>query len=430
MYRILIVDSHSSANRGDAAILQSLIDSLRQQIPDATFKVHSTYPHIATAMHYVAASHPLIRRPHGAIAYGLTLGKIALFFLLACGHRYGVDMIRYLPRHRLLAIYRDFLEADLIVGMGGGFYNDNYRHSLPGRLFHLLLGKILRKPVVISAHSIGPFRYPLYRWLAHFTFRQLDLICLRDEESLAHLDFCYLDRSRVKVVADSAWLMKASTPGRARQILALENVPLGKSLVSVALIRWPFYKMKSVAEGHQHYLAAVAEVVSRLIKEFDCHVVFLSTNTSLGGHPTDDRRTAQEVQALLEPSLLAQTTRIGGEYLPQEIKALYGEMTLHIGTRMHSVILAAAMETPVVGIAYEFKMVGVMRALGLAAYVTDIETIQASDFWLKVEAAWDKKEAITESIAESLTVLKSLAMENARLIAAVACTFAQEDKNG
>lgn len=420
MYQILIVDSHSSANRGDAAILQSLIDSLRQQLPNSSIKVHSTYPTVATAMHYVRATFPLIRRPNGFLDYLLTLAKIGLFTLTACGHRYGFDLSRYLPRHRLLDTYQDFVEADLIVGMGGGFYNDNYRHSLPGRLFHLLLGKILRKPVVISAHSIGPFRQPVYHRLAHFTFRQLDLICLRDEESLHHLDFSLLDRSRVRVVADSAWLMKAGTDGRARQILEAEGVPSSKPLVSIALVRWPFYQTKPSAEGHRQYLTAVAELVRRIVLCLDCHVVFLSTNTSLGGHPTDDRQTARALRALLDPWLLDRTTIIEGEYLPQEIKALYGQMALHIGTRMHSVILAAAMGIPVIGIAYEFKMFGAMRALDLSEYVVDIETINADELWSMVSDIWDNKETVTESLTASLTLLRALATENARLIAKVA----------
>ncbi|MCK6624170.1 MAG: polysaccharide pyruvyl transferase family protein [Anaerolineae bacterium] len=416
---VLIVDSHSSANKGDAAILQALIESLTRELPDAIFKVHSTYPSVAAAMHHIPASPPLVNRPHRRLAYMPMVFKMLLFFVLGVGYRWGLNLQRLLPNRGIFARYKDFLEADLVVGMGGGFYNDNYDRSLPGRLFHLWLGKILQKPVVISAHSIGPFKRPFYRWLAGFVFRQLDLICLRDSESLPQLALMNVSEAKVQVVADSAWLLQPASIERAQNILQLEKVPNSKPLVSVALLRWRLFQTKPWLEGHQQYLKTVVEVLGNLIRCHNCHVVFLSTNTNLGGHPTDDRQTAREALALMDPALIEHTTIIDGEYRPEELKALYGQVALHIGTRMHSVILAAAMQTPVIGIAYEFKMFGVMRSLGLGEYVCDIENITLDDLWGKVDAAFKKRESLRRKIARALPTLQAQARRNAQLIAGV-----------
>jgi colanic acid/amylovoran biosynthesis protein len=161
----------------------------------------------------------------------------------------------------------------------------------------------------------------------------------------------------------------------------------------------------------------MAEVTTKLIQLKNCHVVFLSTNTSLGGHPTDDRKTAGDVLALLDPAIRTQTSLIRGEYRPEEIKALYSQMTLHMGTRMHSVILAAAARTPVVGVAYEFKMFGVMRSLGLEEYVCDIEDMTEEELWRKVCTAIDRREQLRENVAKALPVLQTQARRNAQLIA-------------
>jgi colanic acid/amylovoran biosynthesis protein len=342
---------------------------------------------------------------------------IGLFWAIAVGKRYGFDVLPLLPDKRLFRIYKDFTWADLIVGMGGGFYNDNYYQSLPGRLFHLQLGKILGKPVAISAHSIGPFRHWFYRWLAQSVFCRLDLICLRDEESLAHLDFTRIDRTKVKVVTDSAWLLEPASEHRAREILRSEGVPGTRMLVSLALVRWKFYQTVSSEEGHHAYIAAVAATVTRLISEKDCHIVFLSTNTNLGGHPTDDRLVADEVLKLLPAELIDRTTVVRGEYQPQELQAIYGLVDFHIGTRLHSNILATSMTTPVIGIAYEFKMVGAMKTLNLADYVTDIETVTPDGFWNQVSAAVDNRHDIRAKIIERLPQVRADAQHNAHYIA-------------
>ena len=96
---ILIVDSHSSGNRGDAAILQGLIDSLAAQLPNAIFKVHSTYPNIATMMHDVEANPPLIRRPGSLLQYLQMILKISLFLVLGISDRYGLDLTKWLPKN-------------------------------------------------------------------------------------------------------------------------------------------------------------------------------------------------------------------------------------------------------------------------------------------------------------------------------------------
>lgn len=419
MPHVLIIDLHSSANRGDAAIFQALMESLAKELPESIFKVHSTYPCIAAAMHNITANTPLIKRPYGRIAYIVMIIRMGLIFILAISHRCGLDFTKWLPNSRIFNAYKDFIEADLIVGMGGGFYNDNYYQSLPGRLFHLFLGKTLAKPVVISAHSVGPFNWTYYRWMAQFVFRQIDLICLRDRDSLNHLALMDLKKTRIEVVADSAWLLRPSEAKWARETLEFEHVPLSRPLVSVSLFCWRFFQTKPWVEGHQQYLRAVAKIVTRLIEQKQFHVVFLSTCTDLGGNPTDDRRVAKEILELLDPNLVKHTTIIKGEYKPEEIKSLYGQMHLHIGTRMHSVILAAAMKTPVVGIAYEFKMVGVMRELGLDDYVCDIEEITEDKLWQMVSSVLDRREELKAIIDTSIPALQRQATRNAQLLAEV-----------
>ena len=219
------------------------------------------------------------------------------------------------------------------------------------------------------------------------------------------------------MVGDSAWLLKPVSIERAQEMMAIEDIPYRENLVSIALVRWAFFHTKSSEEGHQQYIAAIVNTVCNLIQLKNCHVVFLSTNTTIGGHPTDDRLMAKEVLSLLPNELIKHTSIVEGEYHPEEIQALYSQMTLHLGTRMHSVILAASTTTPVVGIAYEFKMFGLMRKLNLSEYVCDIETISEEDLWDKVSSAFDERQTIRADIVKVLPSIKQESVHNAQAIA-------------
>jgi colanic acid/amylovoran biosynthesis protein len=62
-----------------------------------------------------------------------------------------------------------------------------------------------------------------------------------------------------------------------------------------------------------------------------------------------------------------------------ELKAIYGELDLLIGTRFHSVIFSLTAGVPCIGIAYEHKTTGIMRELGLEQWVIAIEAVTAEN---------------------------------------------------
>jgi colanic acid/amylovoran biosynthesis protein len=68
---------------------------------------------------------------------------------------------------------------------------------------------------------------------------------------------------------------------------------------------------------------------------------------------------------------------LGDDLSPQALKALYAELEVMIGTRMHANILSIISGTPVVAVAYEHKTAGIMNMLGLASFVVPID--QASE---------------------------------------------------
>jgi colanic acid/amylovoran biosynthesis protein len=411
--RVLIVDSYCSANRGDAAILTGLIQSLREELGCVKFKVHSNYPHVTESMHGVQAAFPLFGRLLLKRSVTFCL-EVIVFFTLAILYQRGIDLNHLLPR-RNRESFTDFYWADLVIGMGGTFYNDIASASLPGRLLHLYMAKVLGKPVAISAHSFGPFKRPWYRLLARVILNRVDLICTRDIESLRILKELRVNAPRIERTADSAWLLASVDAKRGADILRAEGIVESRPLISLSARKWWYYELVDSQEGHTRYIATLAKVADNLVMYTGANLVFASTCTDLGGHRTDDRLVGDEIRACMKYRTGMAILR--GEYTPEELAAVYGQMDLHIGTRMHSNILAALMGIPIVAIAYEFKTYGLMASLGLSDYVCDINDTEDSELQAKVLSALEHREELRRRILENLPTLKHLAQLNAHLIA-------------
>jgi colanic acid/amylovoran biosynthesis protein len=91
-------------------------------------------------------------------------------------------------------------------------------------------------------------------------------------------------------------------------------------------------------------------------------------------------------------------------------------MDLHIGTRMHSNILAMLSGTPVVAIQYEPKTKDMMDSFGLGDWVIDIEQINPERLIQMVDEGIEKRDSIKSQISKKLPELKVKSKDNARLV--------------
>ena len=420
MSRILIVDSFSSSNRGDAAILSGLIVSLQTYLHDATYVVHSPFYKTTARFHNVVSKPPLLRNVSSfsrCLREIFSAGRMTIAAVLASR---GFPATTLLVSAAQRASYQDYLEADLILGMGGAFYNDNYTAWLPARMFHLWLGKQLGKPVAISAHSFGPFRHHLFKILARIVFSQLDLICVRDSSSLNVLSELKVSGPRIEFVGDTAWLVQGSDKSTGLGILAKEGIVFNDNmpLIVVTGRKWDYYQSVGSGQGHSNYIRVLASVLSRLQREFGARILYASTCTNLDGYQIDDRLVGDEIRSAME-TLGGELLVLRGEYSPEELMGVYGLAYMSVCTRMHSIILSATQGIPAVGIAYEQKTFDLMSSLNLAEYVVDIETLSCDRLWDVVAHLLTERNQIVKRLAPAVETLRELALENGQIISSL-----------
>lgn len=406
--KILITDYHSASNRGDSAILEGVIWSLNKYFQDADFIVMTEYPDAAEIINGVKATRqPMTNFTWRNWKMGLGMGYLLIG---AWFYKHGITLPKF--RHPRIQPY---LDADLVISKGGSFLSDYYAPSILGRFWSLYFAKVLEKPVFVYAQSIGPLNRAFYRWIARYVLNRVDLITLRDSESENILASIGVTKPPIYVTCDSAFAMPF-TDLKPMQVMRYEDIDLDNTSslkVSISVRRWNRY---TTTDGHKKYVEAVAALADWLIMENNAQILFASTCTGFAGYHNDDRVIAHEVADHMKHRKEKNPAILYGEYTPQELSTIYGAMDLHVGTRMHSNILAMLAGTPVVAIQYEFKTTGLMKFFSLEDYLIDINHITPGTLIGKVNDALIHREQLRVQISNKLPEIKAKSEQSAKLI--------------
>lgn len=375
--RVLITDSFSSSNRGDAAILDAMVRGLSAE--GAHVSVVSHFPAVAKLFH-------------------------------------GIEAIDDRdPRAVALAI----ANADFVVSCGGSFLHDLYAPNLNSRLATLHAARRAGVPYAIFGQSIGPLVHPLSRQAVREVLDGAALICVRDEASARVVADLGVG-APLRIGVDAAVLGRVQRPEKG-----------AGPVLGVTVRHWHFPEQADPEARQEAYEAEVAAACDAWLSTTGGQVRFFSNCTSFGGYRQDDRVTARRVAARMRHD--AQVI----EADDVEFSALRGECgacDFFLGTRMHSLIFATTAGVPSVGIAYEQKTYEWMRQVGLGDDVLDIAAPQG--LAARLLSAWERRDQSACLLTPRIDAMVATAREDMAALVAVAGghrplrAHAERKKNG
>lgn len=282
--------------------------------------------------------------------------------------------------------------ADVFV-LGGGhpFQDLTSQCFLLFALFLLGAARLCRTPSICYAIGAGPVVTGLGRRLIPLVLNRTAVICVRDRISGEVLRGLGVDPRRIVQTADAAFGMAVPDEARVNEICEAEQIRGGKKIVAVCLRRWFCFRggflphRPDLDEARANPRARQSadnfvEFLNGLLEAEDVEILFVPTRRA-GAAPVagqDDDLFSQEILDRLKQPGRARLLQ--GDYTPQELKAILGKMSLVVSVRMHAVIFAASLGVPVLGIAISHaKGQGIFEKLGLPpqCYVP-IEEAQAS----------------------------------------------------
>jgi len=319
----------------------------------------------------------------------------------------------FLIRDNEIAI-KECRDADCYIFCGGQNIT-NLGPFLIIALYEIIFSKLLGKPVMIWANSLGPFNPKYIRPFVKWVLNKVDLITTREANSKKILDDIGVTAPAF-VTADAAFTLPTISQEEAISLIECDTEILKSELmVGVTVIPWNFPSEKDDAKKiklFENYLEAVAGAVDYLIEKLNAHVFFFPQ--VILPPMKDDRPISMKVFNKIKNK--SRATVLTADYAPEQIKGMYGCMSLLIGTRFHSCILAQSMHVPAIAIEYDgHKALGIMRLLDLEEYVCDINTITTYELTSKIDRIWTEREEVKKKLEKNVRVMQTRSMENVRL---------------
>lgn len=410
MVKVLIINAHSSKNKGDAAIIISMIQSIRKFNKDSEITISSRYPEDDElyVQYGCQVVEQITRFPDKNFSYFKRL--IYTFKELKEVNRFVKT--GDIPDGRDDHIFKKYNEADIVVSCGGGFI---YSHSklveasLIMHLAQIYFAKKLHKKVITYAQSIGPFHSKLSKFMSYRVLSQVDVITVREELSQVFLN--EIGIKQTVMVGDSAFVIETDHIDVSRLI----DLSKSKVNVGVTVRQWTFPNQQEPEKKYQNYLHSVADAITHVVHQIG-GIVYLVPQVTGPTPIEDDRIGSKQVSDLLSEETKKSVVLLSKDYTPVELKAIYSEMDLFIGTRMHSNIFSLSSNVPTIAISYEPKTTGIMKMLNLSQYVCEINNISSKEIVAKTQLAWDNRKQYRSHLEIEIPIMKERAEEPAKVI--------------
>ncbi len=417
--KVLIVNTHSVLNAGDAAIVLAQARFLRRRYGNVDIALTSRTPELdgaAYAAEKLDVFAPLFPAPS---VYQGFREKVS---------RSVRDLTRRGPRR---ALKEAMEEADLVVASGGGYFWSG-RRALPGPMFlqnisHLKAASKRGKPLVVFPQSFGPLYGPFHGRILRRALEADEIIKIfaREQRSADYLRRLLRGpaaRDKVEVCPDMAFLLD----GQARKhSLQGPDGGLRRPILAVTLRKWGFPETRGRAkrkERQKRYLEEVAHFCEHHALDSGGSIIVFAQSRGPGEFE-DDRPISKALVDRLGNIIPQAVVRYveGGDGTCLECAAsALSQADLVLATRMHSAILAFGLGIPALTIAYQPKTSGIMKLLDLERYSFEIGCLQATHLVAAAQKILASPDGLRDHIRDkTLGIRKEIEAKLGRALEAV-----------
>ena len=306
-YNVVMSGYYGFSNAGDDAILQSIQEGIVAASDDISITVLSNDPELTWNL---------------------------------CG-------LEAVPRFRVLKVLRALKNCDALLSGGGSLLQD--RTSTRSLMYYLSIirgAELFHKPVMLYANGIGPVNRPANRRRVKRAVERAALVTLRDRSSAKELQEMGVTRSDLYVTADPVFNLPPAPEKRGKELLTAAHLPQGAAFAAISVRDWP---------GTGDFPKQLAGLCDHLRRTYGMEILFLMMQ------PGHDRGATEQVRrAMEEPSYLLDET-----CTPQELMAVLGQAKLCVAMRLHTLIFAARMAVPCIGLVYDPKVESYLQELDM-----------------------------------------------------------------
>lgn len=316
-----------------------------------------------------------------------------------------------------------------IWGAGQILRDDTGLKSPLYRLSRPFIAKLLGKPVMSYAAGIGPLESTTARFLAKRILNLFDVIAVRDEHSRRLLEQLGIHRKKIFLTADPAFALEPASPSDVDDLLSQLKIDGTRTLLGVAPFGPAFRGVRSILpakyqmkfnmwkpggeEKYKNHVQIMADFLDHIIETYEYQLVFIAQDASWQGA---DDRISEDIISLMsnQDSVLSINA---DDFAPKILKAFMGRMKAVIGGRMHSLILASGIGTPVLGVCFENKIKTFGSIIDQKDYFVDAnDNLELQQLMGIFDSLLRNEKEIRKALVIKMQYLKKLANENTSLL--------------
>lgn len=384
MKRITVLGNFSGRNAGDAAILGNLLNDISTVYPETEFLV----PTINTKF---------VKKNFGQYnikAVGLYPWKGAVKIL-------GIPTFRSMINTDLVLITDNIL-FDLKL------YNPLFNYLNTISLFAPSCNK-RNIPIVIYNASLGPINSEKGKIKLQQILDACPLLILRDTQSKQMLERLKFQFNEVHLAADCALNTIPPNSGRMEQIILQEN--LFKNDQTIGFNVNSYIDKWLTDDNHinkEKFLQIIAATLDKIISELNVEILFFVTQVM------DSRITKECLSHVKQRDKVKVVSNLNYTY--EEIAGLLAKVELHVGMRTHSLILSAAVSTPMVSITSYPKSEGFMCSIKQQDWMINLDNLTIEKLTSLILSAWNQRDQTRKNLASIVKTEKEKAKKSVELI--------------
>lgn len=388
LHSITLLGSASGRNAGDAALMAAIMNDVDRALGR---RVRYEIPTPCPA--YVRRHYPNDVRPVGMWPWQISLKML------------GWPTLRSILRTDLTLIFDAILFDRALFNPLFNFLSTLY----------LLLPIARRRGKRMACYDvgIGPIHTRAGRRMLRRVLGCMDFITVRDEEALALLRENGIVHPRVRLAADAALNAPASDGARVDAICQKAGLSPGEPALGININRyldtWASPGRRSM--GPEAFLKTFAGALSRVWTALRVPLVFVTTQHH-------DVPLTQALMGRLTPGIKTALVT-NRDYDHADITGVLGRLNLLCGMRLHSLILASAGLTPIVGIAYQPKVTYYFNTLGMGDRVLSFHDFTQEKLAAHILHGWEDRARLRATLATRLPSLARQAAQSAELVAAL-----------
>ena len=223
-----------------------------------------------------------------------------------------------------------------------------------------------------------------------------DLITLRDANSVEQLRSMGVKRDDMYITADPVFTFECIEREQALQLLKREGIPQDRPFAGVSLRSW--YDLPEFAEK-------IAEICDEIYERHGRNIVFIVMQTP------NDMQISRQVQELMRsPSYI-----LPGRYRTDELMGMVGCADFTLCMRLHTLIFAAHMQVPTLGLVYDPKVRYHLESLEMPS-MGDVDTLNTEEAMRRVDDVIQNRETYAKRLERKSEELRRLAEKNEELI--------------